>query len=77
VDIDLAKFFDTLNHDLLIQMLREQAYDTGLIRLIRKFLKSGVTIDGLRSPTEEGAPRGSLLKSAVKRHLSDQVRRTA
>ncbi|WP_205842174.1 reverse transcriptase domain-containing protein [Natranaerobius trueperi] len=41
VDIDLAKYFDTVNHDLLIGMVREQVKDETIIRLIRKFLKSG------------------------------------
>jgi group II intron reverse transcriptase/maturase len=58
VDIDLAKFFDTLNHDILMRTLREKVYDLSLLRLIRRFLKSGVMIDGLCSPTEEGAPQG-------------------
>jgi group II intron reverse transcriptase/maturase len=62
VDIDMAKFFDTLNHDMLIRMLREYVYDLTLIRLIRKFLKCGVVMmDGLCSPTVEGAPQGGPL----------------
>lgn len=42
VDLDLAKYFDTVNHDLLIGMVREQVKDEAVILLIRKFLKSGV-----------------------------------
>ena len=61
VDIDLAKYFDTVNHDLLIGMVREQVKNEAIIRLIRKFLKSGVMANGLLSPTTEGTPQGGNL----------------
>jgi len=61
VDIDLAKYFDTVNHDLLIDMVREQVKDERVIKLIRKYLKSGVMKDGLVNSTEEGTPQGGNL----------------
>ena len=61
VDLDLAKYFDTVNHALLIGMLREQIKDERVITLIKKFLKSGVMINGLTSPTTEGTPQGGNL----------------
>ena len=61
VDLDLAKYFDTVNHEILIGMLREQVKDERVIRLIRKYLKSGVMINGLISPTTEGTPQGGNL----------------
>jgi group II intron reverse transcriptase/maturase len=61
VDIDLAKYFDTVNHDLLIDMIREQVKDERVISLIRKYLKSGVMKDGIVSPTGEGTPQGGNL----------------
>lgn len=61
VDIDLAKYFDTINHDILIDMLREQVKDERVISLIRKYLKSGVMINGLINPTTEGTPQGGNL----------------
>ena len=61
VDLDLAKYFDTVNHEILIGMLREQIKDERVISLIRKYLKSGVMINGLMSPTREGTPQGGNL----------------
>ena len=61
VDIDLAKYFDTVNHDILIDRIREVIKDEQVIKLIRKFLKSGVMANGLVSPTTEGTPQGGNL----------------
>ena len=61
VDIDLAKYFDTVNHDILIDMLRKRIKDERVIKLIRKYLRSGVMINGLTQPTEEGTPQGGNL----------------
>lgn len=61
VDIDLAKYFDMVNHDILIDRIREVIKDEPVIKLIRKFLKSGVMVDGLVSPTTEGTPQGGNL----------------
>jgi len=61
VDIDLAKYFDTVNHDLLLDMVREQVKDERVIKLIRKYLKSGVMINGLITSTSEGTPQGGNL----------------
>ena len=61
VDLDLEKYFDTVNHDLLIKMVRETVKDEAVIGLIRKFLKSGVMVDGLVSQTEQGTPQGGNL----------------
>jgi len=61
VDLDLAKYFDTVNHDLLIDMIQEQVKDRRIISLIRKFLKSGVMANGIVSSTQEGTPQGGNL----------------
>lgn len=61
VDIDLAKYFDTVNHDILIDRIREVVKDEQVIKLIRKFLKSGVMVNGLVSPTTKGTPQGGNL----------------
>jgi group II intron reverse transcriptase/maturase len=61
VDLDLEKYFDTVNHDILLNMIRETIKDERVIRLIRKFLKSGVMADGLVSQSEQGTPQGGNL----------------
>jgi group II intron reverse transcriptase/maturase len=61
VDIDLEKYFDTVNHDLLIGMVREKVKDEKVIGLIRSFLKSGVMVEGVCLPTDEGTPQGGNL----------------
>ena len=61
VDIDLEKYFDTVNHDLLLDMLHEQISDKRVLRLIRAFLKSGVMVNGLVSESIKGTPQGGNL----------------
>ena len=61
VDLDLEKYFDTVNHDLMIKMVRETVKDEAVITLIRKFLKSGIMINGLVSQREKGTPQGGNL----------------
>lgn len=61
VDIDLAKYFDTVNHDILLEMVRKEVQDKTVLTLIRRFLKSGVMENGLVSPTSEGTPQGGNL----------------
>ena len=62
--IDLSKYFDTLNHDLLMNMVREEVHDKRVIELIKRFLKSGVMENGLHIKTEEGSPQGGPLSPA-------------
>ena len=56
VEVDLSKYFDTLNHDLLLNILRRRIKAKRLIELIKKFLKSGVMDNGVIVKTEEGSP---------------------
>ena len=59
IDLDIEKYFDTVNHDKLVSILRERVKDDITIHLIRSILKSGIMEDGLVSPSEEGVPQGS------------------
>lgn len=59
--VDLSKYFDTLNHDLLMNMVREEVHDKRVIELIKKFLKSGVMENGPLVKTKEGSPQGGPL----------------
>ena len=61
VCLDLSKYFDTLNHELLMNMLRQDIKDKRLIDLIKKYLKSGVMENGIVTRTEEGSPQGGNL----------------
>ena len=61
VCLDLSKYFDTLNHELLMNMLREDIHDKRLIELIKRYLKSGVMENGVVTKTEEGSPQGGNL----------------
>jgi group II intron reverse transcriptase/maturase len=66
VDLDLEKYFDTVNHDLPIKMARETVKDEAVIGLIKKFLKSGIMADGIVSRKElglksAGTPQGGNL----------------
>jgi len=61
VEIDLSKYFDTINHERLLNLLRRQVPDKRVIDLIKKFLKSGVMENGVRRETEEGSPQGGPL----------------
>ena len=61
VELDLSKYFDTLNHEKLLNLLRKEVTDERVIQLIKKFLKSGVMENGIRIATEEGSPQGGPL----------------
>ncbi len=61
IDLDIEKYFDTVNHDKLISILREKVNDKRTLHLIRSFLKAGVMVNGLVSPTELGVPQGGPL----------------
>ena len=61
IDIDLKAFFDNVNHDKLIYLIREQVKDKGLLRLVRKILSAGIIIEGQWQATRCGTPQGSPL----------------
>ena len=61
VQLDLSKYFDTLNHEKLLNLLRETIKDERVMQLIKKFLKSGVMENGVVVKTEEGSLQGGNL----------------
>ncbi|MCQ2402000.1 MAG: group II intron reverse transcriptase/maturase, partial [Lachnospiraceae bacterium] len=61
VVLDLSKYFDTLNHTILLNLLRQQVKDERVIQMVKRYLKSGVMENGVVMPTEEGSPQGGNL----------------
>ena len=61
ITLDLSKYFDTLNHEKLINLLRKEVKDERVIQLIKRYLKSGVMENGVVMETEEGSPQGGNL----------------
>ena len=61
VSVDLSKYCDTLSHELLMTLLHRQIQDMRVLRLIKKYLKSGVMENGVICKTEEGSPQGGPL----------------
>ena len=61
IDLDIEKYFDTVNHDKLISILREKVNDRTTLHLIRSFLKAGIMEDGLISSSIVGVPQGGPL----------------
>jgi RNA-directed DNA polymerase len=75
VDIDLEKFFDRVNQDLLMDRVAKRVTDKRLRKLIRAFLNAGVMENGLVSPTEEGTPQGSPLSPLLSNLVLDELDR--
>jgi len=72
VDLDIEKFFDTVNHDKLIQVLRLEVNDSTTLNLIRKYLKAGVMEKGVFGKTEIGTPQGGPISPILSNILLDQ-----
>ena len=75
VDVDLAKFFDRVNHDILIDRLRRRIDDAGVIWLIRAYLNAGIMDGGLVSKRHMGTPQGGPLSPLLANVLLDEVDR--
>jgi RNA-directed DNA polymerase len=73
VDVDLEKFFDRVNHDILIDRLQKRIGDTGVIRLIRAYLNSGIMCDGVVQERYQGTPQGGPLSPLLANVLLDEV----
>jgi RNA-directed DNA polymerase len=71
VDIDLEKFFDRVNHDLLMGLVAKRVSDKRVRKLIRDYLTAGVLADGLVGPTDEGTPQGGPLSPLLSNLMLD------
>jgi RNA-directed DNA polymerase len=72
-DIDLEKFFDQVNHDRLMSRLATRVNDKRVLKLIRRYLTSGVMIGGIVSPTDRGTPQGGPLSPLLSNIVLDQL----
>lgn len=73
VDVDLEKFFDRVNHDVLMSRLAKRVADKRLLRLIRRYLEAGVLDGGLATERHEGTPQGGPLSPLLANVLLDEV----
>ena len=73
VEIDLAKFFDTVNHDRLMSRLEKDCADKALLKRIRRYLRTGIMSDGLVEAREEGTPQGSPLSPILSLIVLDEL----
>ena len=73
VDVDLEKFFDKVNHDILMSKLEKKITDKRLLSLIRKYLKSGILINGVSVASDEGTPQGGPLSPLLANIMLDEL----
>ena len=73
VDMDLEKFFDTVNHDVLMCRVSRKIHDMRVLRLIGRFLRAGVCIDGRLHRTPQGVPQGGPLSPILSNILLDEL----
>jgi RNA-directed DNA polymerase len=73
VDVDLAKFFDRVNHDILVDRLRRRIQDEAVIRLIRAYLNAGIMDGGVKVGRDRGTPQGGPLSPLLANVLLDEV----
>ncbi len=73
VDIDLEKFFDHVNHDMLMARVARKVKDKRLLRLIRRYLQAGFMNDGLETVRTEGTPQGNPLSPLLSNIMLDEL----
>lgn len=75
VDVDLEKFFDRVNHDILMDRLAKRIADKRMLRLIRRYLQAGILANGVSIERHEGTPQGGPLSPLLANVLLDEVGR--
>lgn len=75
VDVDLAQFFDRVNHDILMDRLARRIADRGVLRLVRRYLEAGILEGGVKIERHEGTPQGGPLSPLLANVLLDDVDR--
>lgn len=73
VDIDLEKFFDTVDHDVLMNRVSRRVSEKGILRLIGKYLRAGVVVKGNLNETSKGVPQGGPLSPLLSNILLDDL----
>lgn len=73
VDLDLAKFFDTVQHDVLMRRVARRVKDKRVLRLIGRYLRAGMMEGGMVSPRAEGTPQGGPLSPLLSNILLDEL----
>ncbi|MDQ6921123.1 MAG: group II intron reverse transcriptase/maturase [Candidatus Dormibacteraeota bacterium] len=75
VDVDLERFFDRVQHDALMARVARKVADKRVLRLIRRYVETGVMVDGVKQPTEEGTPQGSPISPLLSNIMLDDLDR--
>ena len=73
VDLDIEKFFDQVNHDILMSRVARKVDDKRVLRLIRRYLQAGMMADGMVSARREGTPQGSPLSPLLSNIMLDEL----